>query len=208
MDSMISTAGDDRTISGSLRFRERKLSAAQLSEGGMESIMSEDALAANSFPNNDPALTVRREFNFGASRLPVLLSESRHELSEERATGEAQNDSSTQETDEEQREVRESIFPCSCAFHYKSTIVDQLVLLPLSSMTERLLFTPKNSLTCAPFAFIQVLKQLGAKGKIKMNLVFVSLLCRGFIFTVESLPGPMGTESLELSITGYKVVIE
>lgn len=165
MDSMMSANADDRTIASSLRFRERKLSNAQLSEGGMESIMSEDALAMNSFPNNDPALTVRREFNFGASRLPVLLSESRNEISlnEQTESGDAQA-STEQETDEEQREVRESIFPCSCAFHYKSTIVDQLVLLPLSSMTERLLFTPKNSLTCAPFAFIQVLKQLGAKG--------------------------------------------
>ncbi len=129
-------------------------------ESTMESIMSDDSAsplqtaAAASF---DPALTVRREFNFGASRLPSLSGSDEISIT-------PLSEATSEETEEEQREVRESIFPCACAFHYKNMIVDQLVLLPLSHVIQSLLFTPKNSPTCAPRAFIEILKQLKAEG--------------------------------------------
>lgn len=66
-------------------------------------------------------------------------------------------------TEEEQKEVRESILPCSCAFHYKNTLIDQLILVPMPSMTEGLLFSRKSSLTSVPIAFQRTLKELGAK---------------------------------------------
>lgn len=67
------------------------------------------------------------------------------------------------ETEEEQKEIRESILPCACAFHYKIMLVDQLILVPLPQIIERLLFSPKTSLTSVPRAFQRTLKELGAK---------------------------------------------
>lgn len=114
----------------------------------------------------DPALTVRREFNFGAaSRLPSLTgSDDFGGVGSGWRSPSLEDSPIAEETDEEQKEVQGSIFPCACAFHYKTTIVDQLVLLPLNHVTESLLFTPKNSVTCAPRAFIRILKELKAEG--------------------------------------------
>lgn len=125
--------------------------------------MSDDSVLPQTTATSslDPALTVRREFNFGASRLPSATGSDEIGWRTEDAPIDP---AAVQETDEEQREVRESIFPCACAFHYKSTIVDQLVLLPLNHVIQALLFTPKNSVTCAPRAFIEILKQLKAEG--------------------------------------------
>lgn len=67
------------------------------------------------------------------------------------------------ETEEEQKEVRESILPCSCSFHYKDTLVDQLILVPLPQMIEGLLFSSKTSLSSVPKAFQRTLKDLGAR---------------------------------------------
>lgn len=67
------------------------------------------------------------------------------------------------ETEEEQKEVRESILPCSCSFHYKDTLVDQLILVPLPQMIEGLLFSSKTSLSSVPKAFQRTLKELGAR---------------------------------------------
>lgn len=114
-------------------------------------------------------LTVRREYNFGTSRtklFPFKHSGSIDEhITDQFETTANQDDSeyATVETEEEQKEVRESILPCSCAFHYKNTLVDQLVLVPMSSMTEGLLFSRKSSLTSVPLAFQKTLKELGAR---------------------------------------------
>lgn len=66
-------------------------------------------------------------------------------------------------TEEEQEEVGESILPCSCVFHYKNTLVDQIVLVSLPSIMEGLLFSPRSSLTSVPRAFQKTLKELGAR---------------------------------------------
>ncbi len=147
------------------RFRERRMSSMTTTAESttMDSIMSDDTSFPQTTPASfDPALTVRREFNFGASRLPSLTGSDDIGTS----SSSAPLPEATEETEEEQKEVRESIFPCACAFHYKNTIVDQLVLLPLNHVTQSLLFTPKNSPTCAPRAFIQILKHLRAEGKL------------------------------------------
>lgn len=112
-------------------------------------------------------LTVRREYNFGTSRTKLFPFKSLEtldtpfnyildEMPSKPIEGFVQ-------TEEEQKETKESILPCSCAFHYKTTLVDQLILLPLPRMMETLLFSPKSSLTSVPRAFQRTLKDLGAK---------------------------------------------
>lgn len=105
-------------------------------------------------------LTVRREYNFGTSRTK-LYSFIEDRYSEINVT--EGSEGHIEETEEEQKEVRESILPCSCAFHYKNTLVDQLVLVSLPSIIESLLFSPKSSLTSVPRAFQKTLRELGAK---------------------------------------------
>ena len=106
-------------------------------------------------------LTVRREYNFGTSRTKLysFIEERNSDL----VTNGEKLEEGTQETEEEQKEVRESILPCSCVFHYKNTLVDQLVLVPLNSMMEGLLFSPKSSLTSVPRSFQKTLRELGAR---------------------------------------------
>ena len=114
-------------------------------------------------------LTVRREYNFGTSRSKIIPSKN-FELFEEQSIDPAprfKSDEASEEkyldTEEEQQEVQESILPCSCAFHYKNTLIDQLILVQLPQMIEALLFCPKTSLTSVPKAFQQTLKALGAR---------------------------------------------
>lgn len=112
-------------------------------------------------------LTVRREYNFGTSRTKLFpfksleavdapFSDNIEEMPSKPIEGFIQ-------TEEEQKEIKESILPCSCAFHYKTTLVDQLILVPLPQIMEELLFSPKSSLTSVPRAFQRTLKELGAK---------------------------------------------
>lgn len=111
-------------------------------------------------------LTVRREYNFGTSRTKMISSKS-FELTEEQFSNVIdttnQDEGHHIETEEEQKEVRESILPCSCTFHYKNTLMDQLILVPLPQMMESLLFSSKTSLTSVPKAFQRTLKELGAR---------------------------------------------
>jgi hypothetical protein len=120
------------------------------------------------------SLTVRREYNFGSCRQKVLSyknSEATLNLCDDYFSSAADESIFKQiepdldhiETEEEQKEVRESILPCSCAFHYKDTIVDQLVLVSFSSIMEGLLFARKGSLSCVPRAFQLTLKELDAR---------------------------------------------
>lgn len=110
---------------------------------------------------------MRREYNFGTSRtklFPFKHSGSIDEhITDQFEIIENQEDHNYVATEEEQKEVRESILPCSCAFHYKNTLIDQLILVPMSSMTEGLLFSRKSSLTSVPLAFQRTLKELGAR---------------------------------------------
>ena len=115
-------------------------------------------------------MTVRREYNFGTSRTKFLSFKSNetinyqaNEKTSEFLIKDREFDSELIETEEEQKEVKESIFPCSCAFHYKTSLVDQLILIPLPRVMERLLFSPKASFTSVPWAFQRSLKELGAK---------------------------------------------
>lgn len=115
-------------------------------------------------------LTVRREYNFGTSRaklLPFTISDAIGEKSAENFSKnyfkDRENNDEFMETEEEQKEVSESILPCSCVFHYKNTLVDQLILLPLPQMMEQLLFSSRTALTSVPRAFQRTLKELGAK---------------------------------------------
>jgi hypothetical protein len=115
-------------------------------------------------------LTVRREYNFGTSRTKLLPFKSvesvdnhAFEKYDEISSKDREYDNAIIETEEEQKEVKESILPCSCAFHYKTTLVDQLILVPLPKIMEKLLFSPKTSLTSVPRAFQCTLKELGAK---------------------------------------------
>ena len=115
-------------------------------------------------------MTVRREYNFGTSRAKLFpyksleaIDDQTTEKIDEISSKHREYDNDFIDTEEEQKEVRESILPCSCAFHYKITLVDQLILVPLPQIMERLLFSPKTSLTSVPRAFQRTLKELGAK---------------------------------------------
>lgn len=115
-------------------------------------------------------LSVRREYNFGTSRTKLYPFKSvkaedgqANEISDEISSKDREFNNDFMETEEEQKEVKESILPCSCAFHYKTTLIDQLVLVPLPQIVERLLFSSKTSLTSVPKAFQRTLKELGAK---------------------------------------------
>lgn len=143
-------------------FRERKASVTI--DSGIESIMSDDCSISVDL---DPALTVRREYNFGSSRSRMNYVSRSGSIDIDESLMEidgGENDNSTDyPTEEEQKEIRESIFPCSCAFHYKNTLVDQLVLVPMSSVIEGILFPPKTMITSVPRAFQKALKELGAR---------------------------------------------
>lgn len=110
-------------------------------------------------------MNVRREYNFGSNRQKSITLK---DLIDESTTVVDESDPTlleipTKETEEEQKEVRESILPCECVFHYKTILVDQLVLISMPFLMESLLFTSKNSLTSVPRAFQQTLKTIGAK---------------------------------------------
>lgn len=64
-------------------------------------------------------------------------------------------------TDDEQQEMQESILPCQCAFHYKATLIDQLVFVPFDKILEGLLFPAREAPTAVPRAFKNTLRYLG-----------------------------------------------